>query len=199
MWSPSVSWYHLGVGSGQLRISLPKKTVKYLHAILTLRFGGGCAERRKRGTAVKDAGSSGLAGLSSCWPHTISLQAAVASQPFPAAAFPGQPWASLAVAGLPSPGLIATLFLVTRSLMHLKIWVLCCYILFSSCLLINVINSWSVDNILLFLSRLSFLFFGQNMGSLCETSSWASFSCWELKWGCVAWSTRKGALLFRFF
>lgn len=48
-WSCGASWGHLEVGSGRLCTSLPKKTADSLNAILTLRFGGGCAERRRLG------------------------------------------------------------------------------------------------------------------------------------------------------
>jgi len=90
-----------------------------------------------------------------------SPQAAVASQPFPASVSPGQPRAALTAPALPA-ALAATQFGVIRVCPHLETAppLLLCYILFSSRLLINVINSCSVDSIRLFLSLLRFLFFG---------------------------------------
>lgn len=98
-WHPSASWYHLGVGSGQVCNTLPQETIKYLNAMSTLRFGGRCAERRDQGTVVRGAGSSGLAGLWSCWPPSPlrRLQLLLSpSQQLHSQASLGHPW-------LPSP------------------------------------------------------------------------------------------------
>lgn len=64
-WSRGASCYRLELGSGQLCISMPKKTVQYLNAIWTLGFGGGCAERRRRGAAE----AVGQAARGACSPQ----------------------------------------------------------------------------------------------------------------------------------
>lgn len=75
--SRGASCYHLEVGSGQLCISLPEKTVQYLNAILTLSFGGGSAERRRRGAA----GAVGRAARGACSPQLAQLWSLPAQLP----------------------------------------------------------------------------------------------------------------------
>lgn len=84
VWSRGASCYRLELGSGQLWISMPKKTVQYLNAILTLGFGGGCAERRRRGAA----GAVGQAARGACSPQLARCWSLPAHLPLCCGCFP---------------------------------------------------------------------------------------------------------------